>query len=115
MPGYNETVKRVKAGLADGTAQFETDYGMLFCNDNECYFVWKDGKYADLQDVFSAYGLTHLGASVIKNAELSADKKYLYFDSCKERAVAFGSHVFENYDEGRYCLDLKNFIIKPLF
>ncbi len=114
MPRYDELAKAIKTGLGEGTKQLESFYGTVFYNNQACFLLWKDGKYSDLEDVFSAYGLTHLGAAVITNAALSNDKKYLYFDSKKERAVTFGSHVFESYDEGRYRLDLKNFIIERI-
>ncbi len=116
LPDFDTAVNQVKNEhkriWSSELSELQTAYGTILYNPNDAYyFVWNDGKYVDLSGVFSEYGLTHTGVPLMENMELSENKSFLYFDSGIERAEPPYSHQFVRYDEGRYCLDLKNLII----
>lgn len=115
LPSYEERIQAIKDEHSFTAYEtFENQYGTLLFCDGDAVFVWKNGAYTNLYDIFAKYDMTHLSGIPMKNCEFSDDGLFMYFDSGKERAEPPYYHQFVRYDEGRYCLDLKNFIITKL-
>lgn len=111
LPSYEERIQAIKDEYSFTYETFENQYGTLLFCDGYASFVWKNGAYTNLYDIFSRYYMTYLSGIPIKNCEFSDDGLFMYFDGAKYRGTSWSGTVLESYDEGRYRLDLKNFII----
>lgn len=116
MMPYIERVEELKSRYEQNELQLlqETEYGAILISNSEVYFVWKDGKYTLLNEVFDRYDLSFEGNTEIKKPSISPDGMYLEFCSARSKYIYTMGHSRETYDEGRYAFDLKNFIIRFL-
>ena len=121
LPPYEEQVSKLKKTFSESTKaktlkyEFKTKYGTLLIGDEATYFIWPDGKYTSLNDVFNLYGLAFEGNIRIQNASLGETEQYVEFDSFKSHYNSLIGHGYDIYDEGRYRFDLKNFIIEKIY